>query len=359
MKVLIRTDASVEIGSGHLMRCLTLADQLCDEGAEVAFTCSDLPGGMFDLLQSRGYATVKLPLAEEGKNSQRFDAEETIKAAEQLFPDGIDWLVVDHYDLDATWERMLRTHVSNLLVIDDLANRHHDCDLLIDQNYYCDMNQRYQGLVPGQCITLLGPKYALLRPEFADARQNLRVRDGIVQRILVFFGGGDSTNQTRKALDALKLLSKPEIIVDVVVGAANPFQNEIQLLCQELPNIHYHCQASNMAELIAAADIAIGAGGATTWERCLLGLPTLTVVFADNQLQTTIDLERFGAIVFLGWANELTVLKLAYAIESLINDPVLLSRLSEQACLVLREWQGAKAITVAMIDILNNEERAY
>ena len=354
MRVLVRTDASVEIGSGHLMRCMTLADHLRNDGSEVAFVCRDLPGGMFDLLHARGYQSAKLPLAKAGEGAQQFDAKETIKAAGQLFPDGVDWLVVDHYQLDAVWERMLRPHARRLMVIDDLANRNHDCDLLLDQNYYQNQDRRYQGLLPEQCVTLLGPAYVLLRPEFAEARKRLRTRDGTVRRILIFFGGSDSTNQTRKALDAIKLISNPEIAVDVVVGASNPYRDEIRALSQEMPKVQYHCQVSNMAELIGAADIAIGAGGATTWERCSLGLPTLTVVFADNQLQTTLDLEQLGAIEFLGWADNITATDLACAIKRLIDNPALSRNLSERACFVLREWLGTGTITAAMRKILTN-----
>jgi UDP-2,4-diacetamido-2,4,6-trideoxy-beta-L-altropyranose hydrolase len=348
MKILVRTDASVEIGSGHLMRCLTLADQLRCEGAEVAFICRDLHGGMFDLLSARGYRFAKLPLAEVEKVTQQYDASETNKAAVQLFPDGVDWLVVDHYQLDAGWERVLRPCARKLMVIDDLANRPHDCDLLLDQNYYKDMERRYESLVPKGCITLLGPKYVLLRPEFATARQRLRVRDGTVRHILIFFGGSDSTNQTRKALDAVKLIARPEISVDVVVGAGNPYRNEIQSLCNEMASTQFHCQVSNMAELIGAADIAVGAGGATTWERCSLALPTLTIVFAENQLQTTLDLEQMGATKFLGWADEITATDLARAIERFIESPAQLNRLSERASVVLEEWQGTGTITAIM-----------
>lgn len=354
MRVLVRADASVKIGSGHLMRCLTLADQLRNDGSEVAFVCRDLPGGMFDLLHTRGYQSVKLPMAEAGNDPQQFDAEETIKAAGRLFHDGVDWLVVDHYELDAVWERLLRPHARRLMVIDDLANRSHDCDLLLDQNYYRNQDRRYQGLVPEQCVTLLGPAYVLLRPEFAEARKRLRARDGTVRRILIFFGGSDSTNQTRKALEAIKLVSRPEITVDVVVGASNPYRDEIRAVSQEMPNVQYHCQVANMAELIASADVAVGAGGATTWERCSLQLPTLTVVFAENQLQTTLDLEQLGAIEFLGWANQLTVSDLASAIKRLIQQPDQLKSLSERSGFVLRDWQGAGTITAAMRKIFTN-----
>lgn len=354
MRIAFRTDASVEIGSGHLMRCLTLADQLRSEGAEAAFICRDLPGGMFDLLNARGYQSVKLPMVKAGNDPQQFDAWETIKAACRLFPDGVDWLVVDHYQLDAVWERLLRPHAHRLMVIDDLANRPHDCDLLLDQNYYQNMERRYEGLVPRGCVTLLGPAYVLLRPEFVEARKKLKARDGTVRRILIFFGGSDPANHTRKALEAIKLIDSPDISVDVVVGAANPHRNEIESLCHEMPCVEYHCQVSNMAELIAAADIAVGAGGATTWERCALGLPALTVVFADNQLQTTLDLEQIGVTEFLGWADKITASDLAEAIERLIKDPARLKNLSGRASEVMHEWQGAGAIISAMNKISIN-----
>ena len=320
MRVLVRADASVDIGSGHLMRCLTLADQLCCKGAEVAFVCRDIPGGMFDLLQTRGYRFEKLPLPEAGKDPQLFDAEETIKAAGRLFPEGLEWLVVDHYEFDAAWERTLRSHTRKLMVIDDLASRQHDCDLLLDQNYYRDLNQRYQGLVPEQCITLLGPAYVLLRPEFAEARRRLRARDGTIRRILVFFGGSDSTNQTQKVVEALKLRERPGIDVDVVVGSVNPNRNTIQRLCDELPNVTFHCQVSNMAELILNADLGIGAGGAAMWERCYLGLPTITVVFAVNQERTTEDVAEIGAIEYLGWSDQLGSKDYAQAVTRMLDD---------------------------------------
>lgn len=348
MKVLIRSDSSIEIGSGHLMRCLTLADQLRAEGADVVFACRDLPGGLFELLEGHGYRYVSLSFDEVGADIQYCDAKATITAATALYSGGFDWLVVDHYGLDVAWERMLRPHARRLMVIDDLANREHDCDLLLDQNYYRDLKQRYQGLVPAQCITLLGPAYVLLRPEFICARRRLRQRDGTVSRILVFFGGSDATNQTQKVLDALRILSRPDILIDVVVGINNPHQHEIKATCNELPNVAYHCQTSNMAELIRVADIAIGAGGATTWERCALGLPTLTVVFADNQLQTTLDLDELGATLFLGWADRVTSAQFAYSIESLVKNPRLLLELSERASLLMKDWLGARAVIDAM-----------
>lgn len=354
MKVLIRADASVAIGSGHLMRCLTLADQLRNEGTEVAFVCRDIPGAMFDLLQSRGYRFSKLPMTEADKISQKFDAEETIKAVRLQFSDGIDWLVVDHYELDTTWERMLRPYARKIMVIDDLANRVHDCDLLLDQNYYRDQDQRYQGLVPDKCITLLGPKYVLLRPEFAEARQRPRTRDGTVRSILIFFGGSDPTNQTQKVVEALKFLDRPDINVDVVVGSANPNRNIIQTLCDELSNVTFHCQVSNMAELILNADLGIGAGGAAMWERCCLGLPTITVVFAANQVRTTEDVAEIGAIEYMGWSDQLSSKDYAQAITAMLGDSQKVRLIGNAALGVLQP--GSVSLANVMLRLIFESE---
>ena len=272
-------------------------------------------------LQTHGYRYARLPWAAPGSNAQQDDAKATLEAAGKLFPDGLDWLVVDHYGLDATWEHLLRPHVRKLMVIDDLANRPHDCDLLLDQNYYHDLDRRYHRLVPEQCVTLLGPAYVLLRPEFADARQRLRLRDGSVRRILVFFGGSDPANQTQVAVEALKLLDRPDIGVDVVVGAANPNRDAIQALYNQLPNVTFHCQVSNMAELILNADLGVGAGGTAMWERCCLGLPTITVIFAANQERTTEDVAALGAIEYLGWSSQLRPEDYARAISGMIENP--------------------------------------
>ena len=172
----------------------------------------------------------------------------------------IDWLIMDHYALDRLWETEMRPDVRKIMVIDDLADRRHDCDLLLDQNLFKNSHSRHDGLVPIPCQKLLGPRYALLRREFRAARKTLRVRDGRIKRILIFFGGGDPTNETAKALKALAQLNRPEVAVDVVVGGGNPYNKQIQTLVGALPKATYHCQIMNMAELMAAADIAIGGG---------------------------------------------------------------------------------------------------
>jgi UDP-2,4-diacetamido-2,4,6-trideoxy-beta-L-altropyranose hydrolase len=231
-KIIIRTDATLKIGSGHVMRCLTLAEALRDSGAEVRFVCREHSGNLIELIRETEFFVHELPVSEDfepggtsDSNSRseyasrlgaslEQDARETINVIQKNIP---DWLIVDHYSLGQAWENRLRPHVHKIMVIDDLADRPHDCDLLLDQNYFQDDVTRYNGLVPPTCTKLFGPQFSLLRPEFAEARKHLKPHNGKVQRVFVFFGGTDSDNITGKALEAL---SFPELIhlkVDVVM----------------------------------------------------------------------------------------------------------------------------------------------
>ncbi len=338
--IAFRTDASVEIGIGHIMRCLTLADRLKQHGAQIRFVSRHLPEHLRGMLVAKGHEFALLDSEQNdavvgGLAHSHWpgvsQAQDSMDSIRRLSDKTWDWLVIDHYALDIEWETAMRPYSKHIMVIDDLADRKHDCDLLLDQNYYRDLEQRYQGLLPEQCATLLGPAYVLLRPEFAEARQKLRVRDGTVRRILVFFGGSDPTNQTKKVVEALNFLGRPDIEVDVVVGSINPNRNTIQALCDELSNVTFHCQVSNMAELILNADLGIGAGGAATWERCCLGLPTITVVFAANQERTTEDIAEIGAIEYLGWSDQLRSEDYARAITGMIENPQRTRQIGEVA----------------------------
>ena len=316
LRVVIRADASVQIGSGHVMRCLTLADALRERGAEVRFICRELSGHLGEVLANKNYPVHWLRTPDADATTipahtvhsawlgvpWEMDAKQ-MQDWLMTLPE-VDWLIVDHYALDQAWESQLRPQVKRIMVVDDLADRPHDCDLLLDQNFYEDMEQRYIGLVPQTCRLLLGPGYALLRPEFLEARKNLRQRDGIVRRILVFFGGADPSNETAKALRALQLLDRPDIAVDVVVGSANPHRSEIEALCAALPNISFYCQVSNMAELMARADLAIGAGGSVTWERFCLALPSLVICIAKNQLELIQTLAKMGRVFYFEQSNQ-------------------------------------------------------
>jgi len=316
MKIVFRVDSSAQIGSGHLMRCLTLAKRLQKEKkADIYFIMRQLEGNLISLVEKQGFSIFQLPIGPSFKNligyerwltvKSSFDAEQTISCIKQL--DQVEWLMVDHYAVDQSWERKLRPFVKNIMVIDDLANRQHDCDILLDQNFYLDRETRYNGLVPQNCKLLLGPGYALLRDEFYEARKKMRQRDGILRNLLVSFGGSDLTNETIKTLRAIKKLKWKEILVNVVVGKNHPHQEEVKAFCERHPYMNYFSQISNMADLMNEADLAIGAGGTTTWERCFLGLPALVIAIAENQVKMCEDCAKIGYIEYLGENKDVSI----------------------------------------------------
>jgi UDP-2,4-diacetamido-2,4,6-trideoxy-beta-L-altropyranose hydrolase len=317
--IVFRVDSSAVIGAGHVMRCLTLAQEIRRSCEEIIFIHRELPGSMIDYIEDRGFLVYRIvPML--GDAQWRRDAEKTkdIIIGGNLKP---DWLVVDDYGLDKRWESALRPLVKRIMVIDDLADREHDCDILLDQNYYRNFEIRYKSLVPADCRQLLGPKYALLRSEFKTARQSMRVRDGSIERILVFYGGSDPTNETAKALEAVKLLNRSDSTVDVVVGSANPHRLMIEEICSGMDNANFYCQVENMAELMAQADLALGAGGTATWERCYLGLSALVTIIAENQRETMEALAEDGVVWNLGWHEEVSVDQLVESLRTLLNNP--------------------------------------
>ena len=318
MRVVIRADASIKIGSGHIHRCLSLADELQKKGADVFFVCRELPGNLCDVLSDRNFRVFRLPApaADVPECLPAEDAKETAAVLAAL-PGSIDWLIVDHYGLGREWESVLRGRVSNILVLDDLANREHDCDLLLDQGIYPDMKHRYRDLVPAGCRLLLGPRYALLDSRFA--RQAKAKKNTAGKRLFVFFGGSDATNETTKVLHALPLLKNMRVELDIVVGSGNPFRRQLEKLAGAYTQVHLHFQVDDMASLMAKSDIALGAGGTTTWERFCLGLPSVVISVADNQTALAETLGLDGRIVYLGQSSLVDKAMIARAIQALLD----------------------------------------
>jgi len=325
MNIVFRTDASINIGTGHVMRCLTLADELRLKCTDINFICREEPGNMISYIGNRGYKVHQFPGEIDIETDGRLTKE--ILSKYEINPDG---LIIDHYDIDISWEYPLRKYAKRLMVIDDLANRKHDCGLLLDQNYSNNENC-YNGLVPENCIQLLGPEYAILRPQFQRARGNAKKRDGGVNRILLFMGGVDSKDITSKALRAIHMLDRSDIVVDVVIGNLNPYHDEIKILTSKIPNTSCHHNVENMAELMASADLCIGACGITTWERCCVGLPAITIILAENQKNISESLEKEGVLINLGWYHNVTEKNIKEAVEGLIDNPQKLVSMSDKS----------------------------
>ncbi|MZQ85767.1 UDP-2,4-diacetamido-2,4,6-trideoxy-beta-L-altropyranose hydrolase [Paenibacillus sp. 5J-6] len=358
MQVAIRVDSSVQIGTGHVMRCLTLASRLRQYGVSVEFICRELTGNLCDLIQNQSFIVHRLPPSSNlivGVNydqwlgtSWEIDSAETIRVIRSADTE-FDLIIVDHYAIDWRWESRIRPFIPRMMAIDDLANRMHDCDLLLDQNLYDNMHTRYLDLVPEKCTQLLGPRYALLREEFIEAQKTPRVRDGDVQRVFVFFGGSDPTNETEKALEAIKLLNRTELIVDVVVGSTNPNRDRICELCSHITNVHFYCQISNISDLMVEADLAIGAGGTSTWERCSVGLPALTVTTAENQVEVTDAVAKTGAIHHLGFYRDVSPQSIAEGLQHLLQMPGLLVSMSRMSTQIMGNLKAAGSNRIAEI----------
>jgi UDP-2,4-diacetamido-2,4,6-trideoxy-beta-L-altropyranose hydrolase len=324
--IAFRVDASNQIGTGHFMRCLTLADELQKQGAQIRFISRNLPTHLSVMLTAKGMEYLPLSIDEASQagddlahaswlgTSQSQDAQATVIAlANHLW----DWIVVDHYALDKRWESAVRGSCKKLMVIDDIADRQHDCDVLLDQNYYADMKTRYISKVPTHCQLFLGPRYALLREEFRTLRNKVKVRTGDVKKILVFFGGVDADNYTSLAIQALAELNSKQQ-VDVVIGSQHPKQEQIQQACMAHGYACY-VQTSRMAELMAEADLAIGGGGTATWERCCLGLPAIVCAIAHNQIKAVTDLSELGAIISIDITEEVNSEKLKVEIRKVLE----------------------------------------
>jgi UDP-2,4-diacetamido-2,4,6-trideoxy-beta-L-altropyranose hydrolase len=213
------------------------------------------------------------------------------------------------------------------MVIDDLADRVHDCDVLLDQNYYQDQAQRYLGKVPSHCRLMLGPSFALLRPEFKAMRDLVQVRTGKVNNILVFLGGVDADNLTGQVLDVLIKLNLG-VQVNVVIGQQHPQKEKIQQLCLQ-NRYNCHVQTNQMARLMAEADLAIGAGGSSHWERCCLGLPAIAVATAANQIPITNELSKLGGCLSLGHIQKTTLEKIKESLFFFIESPLKFEKYSK------------------------------
>ncbi len=354
MKVAFRVDASSQIGTGHFMRCLSLAEALKKQGVDICFISRNLPLHLSDMLDIKRIQLISLSshdidasideLAHAGwlGISQAKDAQDTLK---YLSGQVHDWMVVDHYALDLRWESIVRPNVKKIMVIDDLADRHHDCDILLDQNYYADMQTRYKGKVPSHSQLLLGPNYALLREEFRALRQQVKVRNGKVKKVLVFFGGVDADNYTFQAIEALAEVNAG-LQVDVVIGAQHPFKEIIEKNCAKY-NFVCHVQTPHMAKLMAEVDLSVGAGGSASWERCYLGLPALLIPCADNQVALLKALSSVGACVYKRTPGKLCSRIFKESINQLLNNPLEIQKISEKA-FSLVDGMGLNRVTAEL-----------
>jgi UDP-2,4-diacetamido-2,4,6-trideoxy-beta-L-altropyranose hydrolase len=325
-----RADASPEIGGGHVMRCLTLADALSERGWRCGFACNEETLSVTPALAA---------------SSHPARAPEDLNAA---WPEDCDLLVVDHYGLAETFEGPCRPWAKRILTIDDLADRSHDCDILLDQTFG-RRPEDYDGLVPSNCLILTGSTYALLRPQFAEARpaalsRRRKNKKNAPLSILVAMGGSDPDNVTSLVLEGLKI-SGIAASVEVVLGPAAPYLEAVRAQAASMrPPVRVRVGVNDMASLMADADLAIGAVGTTSWERCCLGLPSAVMVIADNQRLIGENLQQAGATLALGQLPDVDAQAIANAVSRLCADSDSLLRMS-QAAAAICDGEGARRVS--------------
>ena len=356
--VAFRTDASFTIGSGHVFRCLTLADALKSKGANCHFLCREYPGHLLDIIRNRGHAATVISdgVADLSASDHAFpdaldyawetDARQSRGVMEKLRP---DWLVVDHYGIDERWEAALRMNDCKIMVIDDLADRKHLCHLLLDQNLGRSAED-YRPLVAKQCTVLTGPNFALIRTEFSELRPwslHRRQQSQSIGRLLITMGGVDAPNATCKVLQALNSCSLPaECCITVAMGLKAQWINHVREFAK---NMHWPTEVlvnvEDMAFRMGTSDLAIGAAGSTSWERCCVGLPTILIVLAQNQESGATALEVAGAAHLIGWVSDVDA-NLPLALKKLMT-PGALSAMSTRAG-ATTDGHGAQRVLVAM-----------
>ena len=340
MRIFIRTDASKKIGSGHVMRCLSLAESLRSYNSTVEFITRSHVSNLDKLIESKGYIVYSLPSpskykVQQGLNKyttllgvqQDLDANETMQILKGKSP---DYLIVDHYSLDYKWENKLRSSAKKIMVIDDLANRNHDCDVLLDQNYIYNQKSRYHKLLPPSVIQLLGPKYALLRKEFQLIGKDRYQSNETIKRVFIFFGGIDSGNLTSMALEAFLHPNLIHLSLNVVIGVNNPNQDILKSQVEKHPHATLYVQVDNMADLMKESDIVLGAGGSTIWEWMSIGLPSIVVTTAENQISFVKNLAQDNYIKWLGNSNQVNKEIISNSFLKIINNSKMLSKQSHK-----------------------------
>jgi UDP-2,4-diacetamido-2,4,6-trideoxy-beta-L-altropyranose hydrolase len=334
-----RADASAAIGAGHIMRCLTLANALTDNGWRIVFAGRAESGLAVPALRQLGHRMIAVPAERES---------DAVWLGQQI-DDVADLLIVDHYLLASEFETAAREWADTLLVIDDLENRRHDCDILLDQNFGRG-DQDYLQLVPVHCTRLLGARHALVRPDFAALRAQAlsrRAEDTQLRRILVSMGASDPTNMTSVVLAGLREAAI-DVEIDVLITGISPHVEEIRAKALAM-GATLHLDRIDIWELMLKADMAVGAGGSSSWERCVLALPTLIVIAADNQRLIASHLQKAGAADLIGGGEAVSPSAVAQSVLRINRDRERRQAMA-QAAAAICDGRGAERVRRAIAD---------
>jgi UDP-2,4-diacetamido-2,4,6-trideoxy-beta-L-altropyranose hydrolase len=318
MNIVFRADASLDIGTGHVMRCLTIAEALRERGANCRFVCRSHPGNLLELIRLRGFKLHVLPvqsplllLGEEIGEREithavwlgtdwATDAEQTQAVLGEM---QFDWLIVDHYALDARWETAVQKLFKQTMVIDDLANRKHVCDALIDEAYHKNYLSRYNQLVSNKCRKLLGARYTPISKKFIEARKINRIRDGNISHILITLGGSSVSRYASEIVAALLDLGLKNVFIDMVIRKSPDPTDKYSSIIDLMP-LNVYVEPVELAPLMYIADLAVCAGGFTSYELAYMGVPSILIPATKSQSELTEGLAEMGAAINMGFFKD-------------------------------------------------------
>lgn len=336
--LIIRADASRDIGTGHVMRCLSLAQAWRKLGGEAHFVCASIPEQLLKRLKSDWFSVSQIPQ----ESSSQEDVEFTANLARSL---NASWVVVDGYHFTDEFRDSLASHGLSICAVDDFGDVQ-QAGLIVNQNLFAAPTM-YDLQANKSCVHLLGSRYTLLREEFTDASH--RARQVSCRNILVTCGGTDPTNATEKILRGLAETQDRSLQVVAVVGAGNPNLETLRELAEQLPiSIQLEVNTPRMMQLMQQADLAIAAAGTTCWELAYMGVPVLALVTAENQVQVAESIEMHGIGSNLGWIHELTETEIRTTVEHYRERPFLLHLMSRAGrdCV---DGQGAERVAKLLL----------
>jgi UDP-2,4-diacetamido-2,4,6-trideoxy-beta-L-altropyranose hydrolase len=340
--LVFRVDASTQMGTGHVMRCLALAQAWNTTGGVCHFcTNEQFPVALADRLETESIVRVELKSAP----GSLADAIETIMHCQEY---DAKWLVLDGYHFDAAYQREVKSSNLTLLVLDDYGHTdHYYADLVLNQNAYAHAG--FYPRIETYTKLLLGCKYALLRREFWPWRGNIDLikRNSLnsPSKILVTLGGSDPNNVTSKVLESLRSFDQQQIKVNLIVGGGNPHLEILHAMCNDLDDlVNVHSNVSDMSNLISQADLAISAGGSTCWELAFMGVPSLLIILADNQRLNVEKLSSLNVAFNLGQHEKLSSQTITSNILNLLKDPDLISEMRQKSLKLVDGYGSSRVI---------------
>lgn len=354
MNIVFRTDSSFKIGTGHVMRCLTLAKEL-EKNSNIKFICRNREGNLINKIEFEGYQVFKLErhaIDESLKvdwlgTTQEQEALDSEKILKEIKP---DLLIVDHYGIDSYWHERMYKFSKKILVIDDLANRNYSCDILLDQNFFKSARSRYKKLVKDNCKLLLGPKYALVREEFVTKYQNLKSFE--INRILLYFGGTNIKNNLFKVIEGIRSCKKDNINIDIILGKNSFLKDELINVFSSMKNISFYDFVDNMSEIMSNSDLYIGSAGTTTWERSIMGLPSIVISVAKNQIEPMNALKDEGLSFYLGSQEKFTSSEITQKLNYIIDNPAILKKMRKNNMKLV----DGKGVSRCVSEIFNDKK---